>query len=59
MNENNAYTALGIFGQWIYVDPTENVVVVRQASAEKSVVDSYDHEMVSAINEIVRQLKQS
>ncbi|NKF49317.1 serine hydrolase [Shewanella sp. WXL01] len=57
MNDNQAFTALGIFGQWIYVDPTENVVVVRQASSEKSVVDAYDHEMVSAINEIVKQLK--
>ncbi|GAL33732.1 hypothetical protein JCM19240_2428 [Vibrio maritimus] len=57
MNENNAYTALGIFGQWIYVDPTENVVVVRQASAENSVVDAYDHEMLSAINEIIRRVK--
>ncbi|GAL17496.1 6-aminohexanoate-dimer hydrolase [Vibrio maritimus] len=57
MNDNNAYTALGIFGQWIYVDPTENVVVVRQASAEKSVVDAYDHEMLSAIDEIIRRVK--
>ncbi|WP_234497010.1 serine hydrolase domain-containing protein [Vibrio maritimus] len=56
-NANQAYTALGIFGQWIYVDPTENVVIVRQSSAEASIDDIRDAEMVSAVNAIIEKLK--
>ncbi|GLP97102.1 serine hydrolase domain-containing protein [Paraferrimonas sedimenticola] len=56
MNENKAYTALGIFGQWIYVDPTANVVVVRQASQVESLNDPNDAEMLSAINAIIKAL---
>lgn len=56
-NENQAYTALGIFGQWIYVDPTENVVVIRQASMPTSIDDAKDAEMISAINAIISKLK--
>jgi CubicO group peptidase (beta-lactamase class C family) len=55
-NSNQAYTALGIFGQWIYVDPTENVVIVRQASAPTSINDAWDGEMLSAIDAIISQL---
>ncbi len=57
-NSNQAYTALGIFGQWIYVDPTENVVIVRQASAPTSINDVWDGEMLSAIDAIISQLHQ-
>ncbi|GLP95357.1 serine hydrolase domain-containing protein [Paraferrimonas sedimenticola] len=56
-NENKAYTALGIFGQWIYVDPTENVVVVRQASSPAAVTDEWDAEFLSAIDAMIKKLK--
>ena len=27
-----AFTALGVFGQWIYIDPTRGVAVIKQSS---------------------------
>ncbi|MEZ8824605.1 serine hydrolase domain-containing protein [Vibrio amylolyticus] len=31
-NENNAFTAMGVFGQYIYIDPTAEVIIVKQSS---------------------------
>ncbi|TDY15580.1 hypothetical protein B0G81_8646 [Paraburkholderia sp. BL6665CI2N2] len=31
-NKNNAYFAAGIYGHWIYIDPTRGVVIVKQTS---------------------------
>lgn len=31
-NQHRAYTAIGIYGQWIYVDPKAEMVIVKQSS---------------------------
>ncbi len=35
-NEHGAFSALGIFGQMLYIDPMANMVVVKQASQAKA-----------------------
>jgi CubicO group peptidase (beta-lactamase class C family) len=38
-NENRAFTAMGVFGQYIYIDPTAEVVIVKQSSDVKPLTD--------------------
>ena len=38
-NEHNAFTAWGVHGQFVYIDPTASVVVVKQSSLPKAMVD--------------------
>ena len=33
-NKNKAFTAMGVFGQYIYIDPVAEVVIVKQSSDE-------------------------
>jgi len=35
-NEHNAFTAWGVHGQFVYIDPTANVVIVKQSSLPKA-----------------------
>lgn len=43
-NEHKAVTAIGIHGQWIYIDPVAEVVIVRQSS---------DPEAEGEVNEVI------
>ena len=38
-NEHNAFTAWGVHGQFVYIDPTSNVVIVKQSSLPEAMVD--------------------
>ena len=38
-NKHNAFTAWGVHGQFVYIDPTANVVIVKQSSLPKAMVD--------------------
>lgn len=40
-NDHNAYMAIGIFGQWIYIDPTSQVVAVKFSSLHEA--DTYEN----------------
>ncbi|HAT4519962.1 TPA: serine hydrolase [Serratia marcescens] len=43
-NAHHAYTAIGVYGQWLYIDPTAKVVIVKQSSlpqADNAEVDAY------------------
>jgi CubicO group peptidase (beta-lactamase class C family) len=31
-NKNKAFTAMGVFGQYIYIDPTADVIIIKQSS---------------------------
>lgn len=55
-NANHAFSAIGIYGQTLYVDPTENVVVVKQTS-RKVAQNGDDGEMFNAIDTIINALK--
>ena len=38
-NAHNAFTAWGVHGQFVYIDPTANVVIVKQSSLPEAIVD--------------------
>ena len=46
--ENNAFCAIGIHGQWIYCNPKDQVVIVRQSSQGQAVDEPYDLGFLSA-----------
>jgi len=41
-NDHDAYCAIGIHGQWIYVDPAAEMVVVKLSSQPLAVDDAMD-----------------
>jgi CubicO group peptidase (beta-lactamase class C family) len=41
-NENSAFTAMGIYGQLLYIDPTASMVVVKQSSQDSAVPEFVD-----------------
>ncbi len=52
-----AFTALGIHGQWIYIDRAHDVAIVRQASQPMSVSDEIDLSIYAAIDTITDYLE--
>ena len=52
-NENQAYCAIGIHGQWIYCDPVKQMLIVRQASQGQAVDEPYDIDFLKACEAIV------
>lgn len=48
-----AFTALGIHGQWIYIDRDRAVAVVKQSSQPVSLDEEMDQYVLNAIDEIV------
>ena len=42
-NDHDAFCAIGIHGQWVYVDPLAALVVVKQSSQPTPVDDALDH----------------
>lgn len=55
-NKNHAVMAMGIYGQHLYVDPVNDVVVVKFASYPTQVVDAYDTGWMEVYPQIVKQL---
>ncbi|MBS2211969.1 serine hydrolase [Carboxylicivirga mesophila] len=51
-NEDNAYLAKGIYGQYIYVNPTKEVVIVRFASEKTSA----DRERMKRVENAFQQI---
>ncbi len=51
-----AFTALGIHGQWIYIDRAHDIAVIRQASQPESTGAFYDDYTYAAIDAIVDYL---
>jgi CubicO group peptidase (beta-lactamase class C family) len=46
------FTAIGVWGQYIYVDPTRNIVIVKTSADPE--FDDNDHETVAALRAIAR-----
>jgi CubicO group peptidase (beta-lactamase class C family) len=56
-NANHAYTAIGIFGQWLYIDPTAKVVIVKQSSLPNAANDQVDAYTLAGFDAIIRSLQ--
>lgn len=56
-NEHNAFTGIGINGQWLYIDPTANVVVVVQSSQPIPEDESMDNIVIPGLHAIASHLK--
>lgn len=54
---NGSYAAFGIFGQMIYVNPKENIVIVQSAAWDKATSESLIRERTAFIDAIERALK--
>ena len=55
-NAHGACFALGIHGQWLYVDPPSGVVIAKQSSQPAPVDDHLDHLHLGAFDAIARAL---
>ena len=42
-----SYCGIGIHGQWLFVDPASEVVIVKMSSQPEPVDDPLDHENVA------------
>ncbi len=47
-----AFCAIGIHGQWLYVDPAHEVVIVKQSSQELPVDDPLDKECLAFFDQV-------
>ena len=57
-DEDGSYMAKGMFGQYIYINPTKDVVVVRLASPEVSSKPEFDIDMLKVFSKISNSLTQ-
>ncbi len=55
-NDNGAYCAIGIHGQWIYVDPKAEMVVAKVSSQPLPHDDGTDRLLLAAFDAIARHL---
>lgn len=55
-NANNAFTGIGINGQWLYIDPTARVVIVQQSSFPTADQPAIDEIVLPGFNAIARHL---
>lgn len=51
-DENKSYMAIGIHGQWIYIDPTADVVIVKQSTLKEADTDENAHNAYKAMSAI-------
>lgn len=55
-DDHGAFAAIGIHGQWIYVDPAAEMVVVKQSSQPLPVDDPLDKRLVAAFRALGERL---
>ena len=51
-----AFTAIGVNGQWVYIDPTRDIAIIRQSSQPVSSHNFYDEFTLNAFDEIIAHL---
>ena len=56
-NASGAWCAIGIHGQWIYVDPHAGVVIARLSSQALPVDDGLDRMVLAGYDAIARSLE--
>lgn len=49
---DGAYCGIGIHGQWLYVDPTTETVIVRMSSQPEPVTDSFDCDNIAFLAQL-------
>ena len=54
--DDGAHCAIGIHGQWIYIDPTSEVVIIKLSSQPLPLDDKVDHLLLTAFDAIARKL---
>jgi CubicO group peptidase (beta-lactamase class C family) len=55
-NENGALAAIGLHGQWLYLDPVANVTIVKNSAQANPLNDLYGPIHIAAFKAICRQL---
>ena len=51
-----AYCGIGIHGQWLYVDPATEVVIVRMSSQPDPVTDPFDRDNIAFLGQLSRMV---
>jgi CubicO group peptidase (beta-lactamase class C family) len=51
-----AYCGIGIHGQWLYVDPAREVVIVRMSSQPEPVMDPFDSDNIAFLAQLSRMV---
>lgn len=51
-----AYCGIGIHGQWLYVDPATETVIVRMASQPEPVMDAFDSDNIAFFAQLARMV---
>lgn len=57
-NAHNAFTGIGIHGQWLYIDPTAQVVIVQQSSYPSADQPDADPVTLAAFHAIAQTLRE-
>lgn len=55
-DEHGAYMAIGIYGQWIYIDPKAQMVMVKQSALKEADTDENAHNAYEAMSAIAHYL---
>lgn len=55
-NENGALAAIGLHGQWLYLDPVANVTIVKNSAQENPLNDLYGPIHIAAFEAVCRKL---
>ena len=53
---SNAYCAIGIHGQWLWIDPTREVVIAKASAQKDPVSDDTDHLLVRFFDAVCRAI---
>jgi hypothetical protein len=56
-NAGGAFFALGIHGQWLYIDPKSSVVIAKVSAQEEPENDPLDQVLLKAFDSICRTLE--
>ncbi|MGI9329300.1 MAG: serine hydrolase domain-containing protein [Gammaproteobacteria bacterium] len=51
-----AFTAIGVHGQWIYIDVDRNIAIIKQSSQPVSSVNYYDEFNINAFDAVIEHL---
>jgi CubicO group peptidase (beta-lactamase class C family) len=55
-NEHGAWCAIGIHGQWLYIDPVAKLVIAKFSSQDLPVDDPMDHRLLRLFEEIGQKI---
>jgi CubicO group peptidase (beta-lactamase class C family) len=55
-DEDHSIMALGIHGQWLYINPTSEVVIAKMASQPEPADDRLDEQTLRVFSELCRSL---